>query len=160
MAQQNRLLDDEDRIRAKSSDEINRRIDQFTEDNIRYYATQPEFEITQRINLLEDEWDVDRLIQAWISGTGLTSIFLGTVWSKKWWILTAASLGFLGNHAVNGWCPSANVFRRLGYRTRQEIDREKYALKALRGDFDAISKLESGKIDARILSAIDAVKTI
>ena len=29
------------------------------------------------------------------------------------------------------------LFRRLGIRTRQEIDAEKYALKAIRGDFDA-----------------------
>jgi len=160
MIHQNRNSDEEDRIRAASSDEINRRIDRYTEDNIRYYATRPKHEISERIDNLEDEWDVDRLIQAWISGTGLATVFLGTVWSKKWWILTTASLGFLGNHAVNGWCPSANVFRRLGYRTRQEIDREKFALKALRGDFDDIGKLESDKIDERILMAIAAVRTL
>ena len=50
--------------------------------------------------------------------------------------------GFLLQHALQGWCPPVPVFRRLGVRTTAEIDRERYALKALRGDFgryDAIS---------------------
>ncbi len=37
--------------------------------------------------------------------------------------------------AVQEWCPPVPVFRRLGVRTCQEIDEEKYALKILRGDF-------------------------
>jgi hypothetical protein len=30
------------------------------------------------------------------------------------------------------------IFRRLGFRTASEIDRERYALKALRGDFEEL----------------------
>ena len=36
------------------------------------------------------------------------------------------------------------VFRRLGVRTAGEIDRERYALKALRGDFDRIAPSGAG----------------
>ena len=43
--------------------------------------------------------------------------------------------GFLLQHAVQGWCPPLPVFRRYGVRTQTEIDDERYALKALRGDF-------------------------
>ncbi len=32
------------------------------------------------------------------------------------------------------------VLRRLGFRTTYEIDRERYALKALRGDFDGVAQ--------------------
>jgi hypothetical protein len=39
-------------------------------------------------------------------------------------------------HAVQGWCPPVPVLRRLGFRTASEIDHERYALKALRGDFE------------------------
>jgi len=42
---------------------------------------------------------------------------------------------FLLQHAVQGWCPPLTVFRRLGFRTAGEIARERYALKAMRGDF-------------------------
>ena len=55
--------------------------------------------------------------------------------SRKWLILPGIVLSFLFQHAVQGRCPPVPVFRRLGVRTREEIDRERYALKALRGDF-------------------------
>ncbi len=159
MANLNRQPDEPDRIRENTSEEINRRIDRYTEDNIRYFATQGRGAISERIDDLEEEWDVDRLVQACISGVGLTSIIFGAVFSRKWWLVTTAAVGFLGNHAVNGWCPSAILFRRLGFRTRQEIDREKYALKALRGDFDDIKNLDDTNIDERIVAAVAAVKT-
>ena len=43
--------------------------------------------------------------------------------------------GFLLQHAVQGWCPPLPFFRANGVRTQSEIDEEKFALKALRGDF-------------------------
>lgn len=42
---------------------------------------------------------------------------------------------FLLMHAVQGWCPPIPVLRRFGVRTTFEIDRERNALKALRGDY-------------------------
>ena len=51
-------------------------------------------------------------------------------------MLPGIVLPFLFQHAVQGWCPPVPVLRRLGVRTREEIDREKYALKVLRGDFE------------------------
>jgi hypothetical protein len=38
-------------------------------------------------------------------------------------------------HAAAGPYPLLPLFGRLGVRTRDEIDKEKYALKAMRGDF-------------------------
>ena len=47
----------------------------------------------------------------------------------------------MSKEVVNGFLQvreaSVVVFRRMGVRTRREINREKYALKALRGDFDS-----------------------
>jgi len=63
-------------------------------------------------------------------------------------------------HAVKGWSPGSVLLRRMGFRTRQEIDREKYALKALRGDFEELSTHEANKIDERIKAAIVATKTL
>ena len=45
---------------------------------------------------------------------------------------------FLLQHAVQGWCPPVPFFRRRGVRTAREIEIERYALKALRGDFGPI----------------------
>ena len=40
-------------------------------------------------------------------------------------------------HAVQGWYPLLPLFRRMGIRTETEIATERYALKAIRGDFRA-----------------------
>ena len=45
---------------------------------------------------------------------------------------------FLFQHAVQGWCPPVPILRRMGFRTADEINRERYALKALRGDFQPV----------------------
>lgn len=57
---------------------------------------------------------------------------------QRWLWLTEAVLLFLCQHSVQGWCPPLPVFRRFGVRTRSEIDQEKFALKALRGDFNSL----------------------
>jgi hypothetical protein len=44
------------------------------------------------------------------------------------------------------------VFRRLGVRTQREIDEERYALKLLRGDFNAVDP-RSAPVD-EVLQAV------
>ncbi|HEV2173318.1 MAG TPA: hypothetical protein VGR71_07115, partial [Nitrospira sp.] len=58
-----------------------------------------------------------------------------------------AVAGFLLQHAVQGWCPTISLFRRLGVRTTQEIDHERYALKALRGDFSRVQQEDSPLVE-------------
>lgn len=58
-------------------------------------------------------------------------------------------------HGVHGWYPLLPVFRRMGLRTRREIAAERYALKALRGDFNAAS---SGDTPAGVEQVLDAVR--
>ena len=126
-----------DRVRAYTNPQINEQIDSQIEERIRYYATQPKEAITKRIEELEQEWDIERWLQTSASGLALTGVIFGLV-RKKWLVLSAGVLGFLLNHAIKGWCPPVPLLRRFGVRTRREIDREKYALKILRGDFQAM----------------------
>ena len=74
---------------------------------------------------------------------------------KKWLLLSGVVLGFLFQHAVQGWCPPVPLLRQLGIRTRGEIDREKYALKALRGDFDHLrqERGETGEVPTQLPTA-------
>jgi len=67
-------------------------------------------------------------------------------------------LVFLFQHSVQGWCPPLPVFRRLGVCTRSEIDQEKFALKALRGDFDSLPS-ESENIIVRADQMLRIVKS-
>jgi len=61
---------------------------------------------------------------------------------------------FLLQHAIQGWCPPVPILRRLGFRTADEINRERYALKVLRGDFDVAQK--AGEAADRSQAIIEA----
>ena len=125
-------------MRASTSDEINRQIDLKLERRIRFYATQGRDVISERIEALDREWDVERTLEANAATLSLVGILLGATVSRKWFILPAVVGGFLLNHAIRGWCPPIPALRRMGVRTRIEIEQERYALKVLRGDFDGM----------------------
>lgn len=124
----------EDRVRDQSSESVNNTVDEATLSRLRGVANSPH-EIDRRISEVESEWDIERVLELNASAVAFTGILLGAFAGKKWLALPAMVSLFLAQHAIQGWCPPLPLFRRLGFRSRQEIDREKYALKALRGDF-------------------------
>jgi hypothetical protein len=69
----------------------------------------------------------------------LSGVLLGAMVNRGFLVLPAVVFGFFFQHATQGWCPPLPVFRKMGVRTRREINQEKYALKALRGDFEHMS---------------------
>lgn len=131
-------MENADRVRANTSDAINRQIDQETNARVHKFAHETPLEITRRIDELDREWDMERLLETNASALAFTGLALGVTHSKKWLIVPGIVLSFLFQHAVQGWCPPVPIFRRLGVRTREEIDRERYALKVLRGDFEHV----------------------
>lgn len=148
-----------DRVRRYTAPEDLKKIDAQTEQSIRFYATHSHDEITRRIDELDREWDIERKLVTNASIVGLTTAFLGLAVSRKWLLLTCTAMGFLFEHALKGWCPPVSIFRRLGVRTRGEIDREKFALKALRGDFKDVEPVQQDGEDSpapRVLQAINS----
>lgn len=138
----------EDRVRAHTRPEINDWLDNDLERRIRFYAGQDREEISRRIEQLDREWDIERAIEANAAGLSVGALVLGMLVSRKWLLLPLAISGFLLNHAIDGWCPPVPLFRSRGLRTRMEIERERYALRILRGDFDTVLRAEAGKKDA------------
>ena len=124
-----------ERVRANTSAEVNWRIDQRIEENVRRYAEKGPEQIARRIWELEQEWDIERVLQAMASSLSLMGIALSLTRSRRWIVLPGVVLSFLLLHAIQGWCPPVPLLRRLGVRTRDEIERERLALKALIGDF-------------------------
>jgi hypothetical protein len=124
-----------DRVRAHTAPRVNWKIDERTSQSVKTYADKGRNAISQRIQELEREWDIERVLETKASALAFTGLALGVTHNRKWLVVPAVVLPFLFLHAVQGWCPPLPVLRRLGVRTREEIDREKYALKALRGDF-------------------------
>jgi hypothetical protein len=70
-----------------------------------------------------------------------TGLVFGITRNQKWLIVPSIVLPFLSQHAIQGWCPPVPVFRRLGVVLAMRINRAKYALKALRGDFKEIDSM-------------------
>jgi hypothetical protein len=143
-------MESEDRVRANTSAEINQKIDREIESRVREYAQRSSDDLTRRIRELDREWDIERLLETNASALAFAGLLLGVAHNKKWLFLPAVVLPFLFQHAVQGWCPPIPILRRLGVRTRKEIDREKYALKALRGDFHKAESLP--RTEAALLS--------
>ena len=124
-----------DRVRVNTPPEINARIDAATEAHIRHYATCSPGAIAQRIGDLEREWDIERWLEANAAGIGVSGLLLALLHDRRWLLLPGIVMAFMLQHAVQGWCPPVPLLRRLGVRTRKEIEQERYALKVLRGDF-------------------------
>jgi hypothetical protein len=126
------------RVPLNTAAEVNERVRRDTERRLAYYAAHPEL-IDQRLTELDREWDVERLIEVEAPTMSLTGLLLGMTLSRKWLVipLFAQSMVFL--HAVQGWYPLLPLFRRMGIRTEREIAIERYALKAMRGDFKEVA---------------------
>src|SRR4051812_26544303 len=110
-----------DRVRQNTDPAINRQIDQRIERTIRLYANQPAWIISERLDDLDREWDIERMIETNASSLALAGLFLGTVSSRKWFALPAGVAGFLLLHGPQGGCPPVPALRKLGVRTREEI---------------------------------------
>ncbi|AKB45340.1 MAG TPA: hypothetical protein PKJ75_05510 [Methanosarcina vacuolata] len=132
-----------DRVRANTPPEINQAIDTEIAAMVRFYASKTDYEIGKRIEELDKEWDIGRIMEIRASTVSLIGIILGLKRSKIWLILPTMASTFLLMYAVQGWCPPVSILRRFGFRTRPEIDLEKYALKALRRDSEKIAPQES-----------------
>ena len=106
----------------------------------RYAAAGPEA-IDRRLGELDREWDAGRVLEAGATAAVLAGVALGTAVDRRLLALPVVAGGLLLLHAAGGWCPPVRLSRRLGCRTAAEIQEERSALKALRGDFRDLPRL-------------------
>jgi hypothetical protein len=117
-----------DRVRQVTSPAANKKVAEKTQSNVVHYANETESVIQKRIEQLDREWDMERLLALNASVLTLTGVVLGSRVNKRWFWMPGVVASFLGLHAVSGWCPPVPLFRAFGVRTRMEIDKEKYGL--------------------------------
>jgi hypothetical protein len=122
------------RVPAHTSDEVNRWIAQRTAASVDWHARHPDH-IGPRLHQLDREWDMERTLEANAATLALTGTLLGLFVDRRFLALPVAVTAFLLQHALQGWCPPVPFFRKRGVRAMREIDEERFALKALRGDF-------------------------
>lgn len=147
-----------DAVRVHTAPAANARIDDAMRDRLFRYAGASEREISERIAALDAEWDIGRCLEIAAPAVALAGLAGGLVAGRKWLLLPTVVLGLLAQHAVRGWCPPAALLRRLGVRTRREIEEERYALKALRGDFGGLPPDAPRNRVTRVDAALGAVR--
>jgi hypothetical protein len=95
--------------------------------------------IDERLHRLNREWDIDRIYETTIGLISVVGLVLGLTLNLWWLVLPAFGAVSLLSHALFGWSIFLMLFRAFGVRTGTEIAYERYALKALRGDFHQIA---------------------
>lgn len=143
------------RVAEQTEGEVNRKILKNIEENIAFYSSCDRSGIDRRLRELDREWDTERVLETTASSFALLGLALGATVNRKWFLFPAVVTGFLLQHAIQGWCPPLAVIRRLGVRTAREIDYERYALKAARGDFGGIGGGGAQRVDpGKVLQAV------
>jgi hypothetical protein len=124
--------------RQPQDDERDDRVQREIENSVRYYAHHPK-EIAGRLDELDEEWDIERALQAGAAGVSFYGTAMAAVGRKRGLLLPALAAGFLFQHALQGWSAPVEVLRYFGFRSSDEIEQERAALKALRGDFEKVT---------------------
>jgi hypothetical protein len=127
-----------DNIRRHTPARLNRMIDQAMMKRVIEYSRKSPEEITERIQELDQEWDLERFVETGAGTVALTGVLMSGLKSRKWLVVSAATLGVLLQHSLTRRSFPIKGLRALGIRTRREIEGEKYALRVLRGDFDSL----------------------
>jgi hypothetical protein len=152
------LPDTRERVSQNTADEINQQIRQQTEVNVRHLAAAGPHAIDRRLAALDKEWDIERCLETMAPTFSLVGLALGLTGNRKWLALPVVVQAFFLQHALQGWCPPMPLLRRLGVRTIEEINEERFALKALRGDFDELSSRAAFSPADRATEALEAAR--
>lgn len=145
------------RVSENTADVVNATIRRQADESVAFYAAAGREAIERRLRELDREWDIERALQANAAGLTLVAVVLGIVKDRKWFIFPGVIAAFLLQHAIEGWCPPLPILRRLGLRTEAEINRERYALKALRGDFQEVEPVTNERVYQQAVAALSAV---
>lgn len=146
-----------ERVPQHTAEHVNQEIRRQTEENITRYAAAGPEAIDRRLAELDQEWDIERTLEANAATLAAVGAGLALLVDRRFALLPLVVGSFLLQHAVQGWCPPVPVFRRLGFRTQSEIEEERYALKALRGDFRSVPA-QDGQGRQAVRQALEAVR--
>jgi hypothetical protein len=147
-----------DRVSQNTDRAINDQIRRQTDARVAALAAAGPRAIDRRLAELDEEWDIERCLETMAPTFTLIGLCLGITVDRRWLALPVVVQSFFLQHALQGWCPPVPVLRRLGVRTMEEIQEERFALKALRGDFQSINELPGAIGDDRGRLAIAAAR--
>ena len=131
-----------DRVRDHSPQHINLRIARNIDITVQHCIREGREALVERLAEIDREWDIDRVLMANFSIAGGLTYAVGLhhflqrpffgLGRRRTGLLyvLGAQLGFLLMHASIGWCPPLLVWRRMGVRTKSQIELERSLLLA------------------------------
>jgi len=134
-----------DRVPEHTAEYVNERIRRQMEKRVAGIADAGSEAIARRLEELDREWDTERTLEANAATISAVGAGMALLVDRRFALIPLVVGGFLLQHAVQGWCPPLPIFRRGGVRTQAEIEQERYALKAIRGDFEQVREGNPGR---------------
>jgi hypothetical protein len=83
-----------DRVCSSTASHVNEEIDLQTDINIHRYKGKSNAEILERIQMLDKEWDIERVLEVNASALALSGLILGLTKDRKWLFLPSIVLLF------------------------------------------------------------------
>jgi hypothetical protein len=129
-------------IRRSDPARLKHRVQGSIAESMAWHTAHPE-DIERRLTQLDREWDIDRALEAVAAAGSIAGFVLGVTRGRRWLGLPGLLGTFLLQQALERWSPPVPVLRRLGFRTREEIEQERRGLRriispyAAHGDADA-----------------------
>jgi hypothetical protein len=121
-------------------------LDRRTGERLQEYGGYDGESLGRRIAQLEREWDFDRVLEAEASTMGIVGLILSAAVDRRFLVVPGIVSAMVLLHALQGWYPLLPLFRRIGVRSQDEIAREIYAVKALRGDFALLAETDDDQV--------------
>jgi hypothetical protein len=119
-----------DEFRPFTASDVDDRVDRTTRAVADDVRGAPREAILRRLTELDGEWDAERSLATNLTLRSSISLELGSGSAICRW-LAASQTAFLLLHTLFGWCRPVPIFRRMGFRTTKEIQREREELFAV-----------------------------
>lgn len=122
--------------------------DIYTQENINHYYHNKNH-IESRLKQLDVETSVEQIFELHDAANVTAGVLLSVITGKKKWLILPVLIAAVQSvQALYGVRLGTSLLHNYGFRTRAEIDKEKYALKALRGDFQYMMEVPNAVWDA------------
>ncbi|MDQ2751550.1 MAG: hypothetical protein M3R72_00840 [Bacteroidota bacterium] len=115
--------------------ERSNKVDVYTQENINHYYRNKNH-IENRLRQLEKETSIEQIFQLHDAANVIAGVLLSVATRKQKWLILPILIAIVQSvQTATGQRLGTSLLRKYGFRTKDDIDKEKYALKALRGDF-------------------------
>lgn len=133
-----------DIIRERTPAFINKEIDAQTLRHLDRYRHASAEEIEERLKMLDRQWDVESVVAMTGAVVSIGGLLLG-MRNRKLLAIPMIAQGLVLSHSLPIPDPVTPIFRAFGLWSRHEIERERHALKLLRGDYERVEHDDSPK---------------